>query len=142
MNPSMRWILPTRALRSTCANLSHLGALNGGSNIDLDFMDDTAIEGYYYRPHTTALEAERIGLEVIRKAPGRSAVREDQEPNAEPGGPRGRGTHVLDTAHVYEINKEAGIGIAARLLYAPQLLRHRGLTDLIFRVSRSRAKVQ
>jgi hypothetical protein len=30
--------------------------------IKLDFMDTTAIEGFYYRPSTTALEAQRIGL--------------------------------------------------------------------------------
>ena len=44
--------------------------------IKMDFMDNSAIEGYYYRPNTTALEAQRIGLELIRKAvgePGRAA---------------------------------------------------------------------
>ena len=30
--------------------------------IKLDFMDTTAIEGYYYRPNTTALEAQRMGF--------------------------------------------------------------------------------
>ena len=30
--------------------------------IKMDFMDDSAIEGYYYKPHTTAMEAQRIGL--------------------------------------------------------------------------------
>ena len=38
--------------------------------IKLDFMDDSAIEGYYYKPHTTAMEAQRIGLGVIRDAVG------------------------------------------------------------------------
>ncbi|MEI4884043.1 hypothetical protein, partial [Klebsiella pneumoniae] len=36
----------------------------------MDFMDDTAIEGYHYRPNTTAVEAEQIGLKVIREAVG------------------------------------------------------------------------
>jgi len=36
--------------------------------IKLDFMDNTAIEAYYHRPNTTALEAQRIGLEIIRQA--------------------------------------------------------------------------
>jgi len=35
--------------------------------IKMDFMDDTAVEGSYYRPNTTALEAQRIGLDIIRK---------------------------------------------------------------------------
>ena len=30
--------------------------------IKMDFMDDTAIEGSYFRPNTTAMEAQRIGL--------------------------------------------------------------------------------
>ncbi len=42
----------------------------GASYFKLDFMDNTAIEGYYYRPHTTALEAQRIGLQTIRDAVG------------------------------------------------------------------------
>jgi hypothetical protein len=83
--------------------------------IDLDFMDDTAIEGYYYRPHTTALEAERIGLEVIRKAAGEDVLFEkDGSPMLNPVGLVDVGRTSLDTAHTYEINKEAGIGIAAR----------------------------
>jgi alpha-galactosidase len=42
--------------------------------IKLDFMDNTAIEGYYHRPNTTALEAQRIGLEIIRKAVGEDVL--------------------------------------------------------------------
>ncbi len=42
----------------------------GNRYIKLDFMDDTAIEGYYYRPNTSGLEAQRIGLQVIRDAVG------------------------------------------------------------------------
>src|SRR5208282_1136413 len=38
--------------------------------IKLDFMDDSAIEGYYYVPHTTALQAQRIGLRIMREAVG------------------------------------------------------------------------
>ena len=38
--------------------------------IKMDFMDDSAIEGYYYKPNTTAMEAQRIGLGIIRKAVG------------------------------------------------------------------------
>ena len=35
--------------------------------IKLDFMDDSAIEGYYYRPHTTAMQAQRIGLQIASR---------------------------------------------------------------------------
>src|ERR1035437_10312854 len=42
--------------------------------IKLDFMDTTAIEGYYYRPNTTALEAQRIGLQVIRDTVGEDVI--------------------------------------------------------------------
>lgn len=38
--------------------------------IKMDFMDDTAVEGYYYKPGTTALEAQRIGLQIIRDTVG------------------------------------------------------------------------
>src|SRR5260370_1257196 len=38
--------------------------------IKLDFMDDSAIEGFYYKPNTTALEAQRIGLQIIRDSVG------------------------------------------------------------------------
>jgi hypothetical protein len=42
--------------------------------IKLDFMDTTAIKGYRYRPNTTALEAQRIGLQIIRDAVGNDVV--------------------------------------------------------------------
>ena len=42
--------------------------------IKLDFMDTTAIEGFRYRPETTALEAQRIGLQIIRDAVGDDVV--------------------------------------------------------------------
>jgi alpha-galactosidase len=38
--------------------------------IKMDFMDDSAVEGSYYRSNTTALEAQRIGLEIIRRTVG------------------------------------------------------------------------
>ncbi|MGH9447245.1 MAG: glycoside hydrolase family 36 protein, partial [Terriglobia bacterium] len=38
--------------------------------IKLDFMDSSAIEGYHYRPDVTALQAQRIGLRIIRQAVG------------------------------------------------------------------------
>jgi hypothetical protein len=83
--------------------------------IDLDFMDDTAIEGYYYRPNTTALQAQRIGLEVIRKAVGENVLLEkDGSPMLNPVGIVDEGRTSLDTAHSFEVNKNAATGIAAR----------------------------
>jgi len=43
-------------LRKTYATLREWGV----RFIKMDFMDDTAIEGAYFRPNTTALEAQRI----------------------------------------------------------------------------------
>jgi alpha-galactosidase len=37
-------------------------------------MKDSAAEGYYYHPNTTALEAQRIGLQTIRDAVGDSVL--------------------------------------------------------------------
>ena len=42
--------------------------------IKLDFMDSSAIEGFMYRPNTTALEALRIGLQIIRDAVGENVI--------------------------------------------------------------------
>src|SRR5579872_6150109 len=42
--------------------------------IKLDFMDDSAIEGFYHKPNTTALEAQRIGLQIIREAVGEDVL--------------------------------------------------------------------
>ena len=38
--------------------------------IKMDFMDDSAIEGFFYKPDTTAMEAQRIGLGIIRETVG------------------------------------------------------------------------
>ena len=40
----------------------------GVNYLKLDFMDETGIECYHYRPNTTALEAQRLeGQETARK---------------------------------------------------------------------------
>ena len=51
-------------LRQTYSTLVHDW---GVRYIKLDFMDTSAIEGYHYRPDTTALEAQRIGLSIDSK---------------------------------------------------------------------------
>src|SRR5205085_6007465 len=58
-------------LRQTYRTLANQWAVR---YIKMDFMDDTAIEGYYHRPNTTALEAQRIGLKIIREGVGDNVV--------------------------------------------------------------------
>jgi alpha-galactosidase len=83
--------------------------------IKLDFMDSTAIEGYYHRPHTTALEAERIGLSVIRNAVGEDVLLDkDGSPMLNPVGLVDEGRISQDTAHTFVETKDAAPGIAAR----------------------------
>jgi alpha-galactosidase len=83
--------------------------------IKMDFMDDSAAEGAYYRPHTTALEAQRIGLSIIRKAVGDEVVLDkDGSPMLNPVGIVDAGRISQDTGHTFEESKEAASGIAAR----------------------------
>ncbi|MGB8580337.1 MAG: PKD domain-containing protein [Candidatus Sulfotelmatobacter sp.] len=87
----------------------------GARYIKLDFMDNTAIEGYYHRPNTTALEAQRIGLEIIRKAVGEDALLDkDGSPMLNPVGLVDEGRVSQDTGHAFQRSKEAEPGIAAR----------------------------
>ncbi|MGA8236070.1 MAG: PKD domain-containing protein, partial [Candidatus Sulfotelmatobacter sp.] len=87
----------------------------GARYIKLDFMDNTAIEGYYHRPNTTALEAQRIGLEIIRKTVGDDVVLDkDGSPMLNPVGLVDEGRISQDTGHAFERSKEAAPGIAAR----------------------------
>jgi alpha-galactosidase len=83
--------------------------------IKLDFMDNTAIEGYYFRPNTTALEAQRVGLQVIRDAVGDGVLLDkDGSPMLNPVGLVDEGRVSQDTGHTFERSKEAAPGIAAR----------------------------
>jgi alpha-galactosidase len=87
----------------------------GARYIKLDFMDNTAIEGYYYRPNTTALEAQRIGLEIIREAVGEDVLLDkDGSPMLNPVGLVDEGRISQDTGHAFLRSKEAAPGIAAR----------------------------
>jgi alpha-galactosidase len=87
----------------------------GVGYIKLDFMDNTAIEGYYHRPNTTALEAQRIGLEIIRKAVGEDVLLDkDGSPMLNPVGLVDEGRVSQDTGHEFLRSKEAAPGIAAR----------------------------
>jgi len=83
--------------------------------IKLDFMDTTAIEGYHYRPNTTALETQRIGLQIIRDAVGDEVILDkDGSPMLNPVGLVDTGRISADTGHSFERTKNAASGIAAR----------------------------
>jgi alpha-galactosidase len=83
--------------------------------VKMDFMDDTAVEGSYYRPNTSALEAQRIGLKIIRDAVGESVVLDkDGSPMLNPVGIVDAGRISQDTGHSFDASRDAASGIAAR----------------------------
>ncbi len=83
--------------------------------IKMDFMDTTAIEGYYHRPNTTALEAQRVGLQIIRDAVGDGVILDkDGSPMLNPVGIVDTGRISADTGHSFSRSKAAAPGIAAR----------------------------
>jgi hypothetical protein len=83
--------------------------------LKMDFMDDTAIEGAYHRPNTTALEAQRIGLAIIRGAVGESVVLDkDGSVMLNPVGIVDAGRISQDTGHSFDASRDAAPGIAAR----------------------------
>jgi alpha-galactosidase len=83
--------------------------------IKMDFMDDTAVEGSYYRPNTTALEAQRIGLGIIRSSVGEDVVLDkDGSPMLNPVGIVDAGRISQDTGHTFDATRDAASGIAAR----------------------------
>jgi len=87
----------------------------GTRYIKLDFMDSTAIEGTYHRPHTTALEAERLGLEIIRQAVGDKVLLDkDGSPMLNPVGLVDAGRISVDTDHSFAASKDAVTNIAVR----------------------------
>ena len=83
--------------------------------IKLDFMDSTAIEGFFHRPHTTALEAQRIGLKIIREAVGNDVLLDkDGSAMLNPVGLVDEGRIAPDTGHSFNASKDAVPNIAAR----------------------------
>jgi alpha-galactosidase len=83
--------------------------------IKLDLMEDTAVEGFYYQPNTTALEAQRTGLQIIRQAVGEQVLLDkDGSPMLNPVGIVDTGRISLDTGHTFEATRDAAPGIAAR----------------------------
>ena len=99
-------------LRKTYTTLSKVWGIR---YIKLDFMDDSAIEGFYSKPNTTALEAQRIGLKIIREAVGDDVLLDkDGSPMLNPVGLVDTGRISVDTGHTFDASKEAAPGIAAR----------------------------
>ncbi|HTV57051.1 MAG TPA: PKD domain-containing protein, partial [Terriglobia bacterium] len=99
-------------LRQTYSTMAHVWGIR---YFKLDFMDDSAIEGYYYRPHTTAMEAQRIGLGIIRKAVGDKVLLDkDGSVMLNPVGYVDFGRISQDTGHAFQRSKESAPGIAAR----------------------------
>jgi alpha-galactosidase len=87
----------------------------GARFLKFDFMDSTAVEGVYYRPNTTALEALRIGLEVIRGAVGEHVIMDkDGGPMLTPVGIVDAGRISQDTGHTFGATRDVASGIAAR----------------------------
>jgi hypothetical protein len=83
--------------------------------IKMDFMDDSAVEGVHYRPNTTALEAQRIGLQIIREAVGENVLLDkDGSPMLNPVGIVDIGRVSVDTGHAFRASRDANSGIAAR----------------------------
>ncbi len=94
--------------------------------IKMDFMDSSAVEGVYYRPNTTALEALRIGLETIRSAVGDDVILDkDGSYHAHTGGTcEYRSNRAGHRPHIW-IYARRGSRHCGALLYEPQLLRLR-----------------
>jgi alpha-galactosidase len=83
--------------------------------IKLDFMDTAGVEGFRYRADTTALQAQRIGLEIIRETVGDSVLLDkDGSAMLNPVGIVDTGRISVDTAHRFSSTKAAGPGVAAR----------------------------
>jgi hypothetical protein len=99
-------------LRKTYATLVKLWGIR---YIKLDFMDDAAIEGYYYRPNTTAMEAQRTGLSIIRDSVGNDILLDkDGSTMLNPVGYVDFGRISVDSWHAFESSKNAEPGVAAR----------------------------
>ncbi len=83
--------------------------------IKMDFMEDSAIEGFYYKPNTTALEAQRLGMQIIREAVGEEVLLDkDGSVMLNPVGIVDTGRISLDTGHTFDATKDAAAGVAAR----------------------------
>jgi alpha-galactosidase len=87
----------------------------GAKLIKMDFMDSSAVEGVHYRANTTALEALRTGLEIIRQTVGDDVVLDkDGSFMLTPVGIVNTGRIGQDTGHTFGSTHDAATGVAAR----------------------------
>ncbi|MGH9325966.1 MAG: PKD domain-containing protein [Terriglobia bacterium] len=87
----------------------------GARLIKLDFMATSSIEGFHYRPHTTAMEDQRIGLEIIRRAVGPNVfIDKDGSTMLNPVGLVDGGRLSDDVGRGFGTCRREAIGIAAR----------------------------
>ncbi|MGH9430427.1 MAG: PKD domain-containing protein [Terriglobia bacterium] len=87
----------------------------GARYFKLDFMDSSAVEGFHYAPNTTALQAQRIGLKIIRETVGNDVLLDkDGSPMLNPVGLVDEGRVSVDTGHDFNASKDAAPNIAAR----------------------------
>jgi alpha-galactosidase len=99
-------------LRKTYSTLANTWGIR---YIKMDFMEDSAIEGYYHAPNTTALEAQRIGIQTVREAVGENVLLDkDGSELLNPVGLIDMGRISQDTGHTFQSSKEAAPGVAAR----------------------------
>lgn len=99
-------------LRETYSTIAHTWRAR---YIKMDFMETSAVEGHYFRPNTSALEALRMGLEIIREAVGDEVILDkDGSPMLTPVGIVDAGRISNDTEHSFEGTFDAATGIAAR----------------------------
>jgi len=83
--------------------------------IKMDFLEAAAVEGVHYRPNTTALEALRTGIEIIRATVGDAVILDkDGGPMITPVGLVNTGRISQDTGHTFQSTREAALGIAGR----------------------------
>jgi alpha-galactosidase len=99
-------------LRSTYSTLANQWGIR---YIKMDFMEDSAVEGFYHVPQTTALEAQRIGIQTIRDAVGPTVLLDkDGGELLNPVGLVNTGRISQDTGHTFSSSKDAATGVAAR----------------------------
>lgn len=90
-----------------------LGREWGWHTLDIDGMDSCSIEGYRYRPNTSALEALRIALKLIREAAGPDVILiGDGIPFLAAAGLVEYEHISQDTAHMFSSTKETAQGVA------------------------------
>ena len=99
-------------LRETYSTMVHRW---GVGYVKLDFMESSAVEGRHFRPNTSAIEAVRIGLRIIRESVGNNVILDkDGSPMLAPVGIVDTGRLSNDTEHSFKGTFDAATGIAAR----------------------------